>query len=64
MAKKDVPVQVSRYMEEIGRKGGQAKVPKGVAALSPERRKEIAAKGVEARRRKMRGKGKKKKSAG
>jgi hypothetical protein len=41
-------------MEEIGRKGGQAKVPKGVATLSPERRQEIAAKGVAARRAKAR----------
>ena len=35
---------------ELGRKGGQAKVPKGMSMLSPERRKEIAAKGVAARR--------------
>jgi general stress protein YciG len=33
---------ISRYLAEIGRKGGQAKVPKGVAALSPEERKERA----------------------
>lgn len=35
---------VSRYLAEIGRKGGQKKVPKGIATLSPEERKELAAK--------------------
>ena len=37
---------------EIGRKGGAAKVRKGLAMLSPERRAEIAAKGVAAKRAK------------
>jgi hypothetical protein len=34
---------------ELGRKGGQAKVPKGLASLSPKRRKEIARKAAETR---------------
>lgn len=34
---------------ELGRKGGQAKVPKGLASLSPKRRKEIARKAAKAR---------------
>lgn len=36
----------------LGRKGGAAKVRKGLATLSPERRAEIAAKGVAAKRAK------------
>jgi general stress protein YciG len=31
---------ISEYLAEIGRKGGQAKVPKGAAALTPEERRE------------------------
>ena len=46
-----VPSAVSKYMEEIGRKGGSAKVRKGVGSLSPARRREIAAQGVAARRK-------------
>ena len=38
---------VSRYLAEIGRKGGKAKVPKGIAALSPEERKELGRKAAE-----------------
>jgi hypothetical protein len=45
MAKKKDPAAVS-----LGRRGGQAKVPKGLAMLSAERRKEIAAQGVAKRR--------------
>jgi hypothetical protein len=33
---------VSEYLAQIGRKGGEAKVSKGFAKLSPERRREIA----------------------
>lgn len=35
-----------------GRIGGLKRVPKGISKLSPERRREIARLGVEARRRK------------
>lgn len=34
----------------LGRRGGRAKVPKGLAMLSPERRAEIVAKAVATRR--------------
>ena len=37
MAKKTA---VSKYLAEIGRKGGQKRVPKGTAALTPEERTE------------------------
>jgi len=47
MAKKSNPV--SDYLAEIGRKGGEAKVPKGTAVLSDEERKERGRKGAEAR---------------
>jgi len=40
---------VSDYLAEIGRKGGQAKVPKGTASLTDEERKELGRKGAEAR---------------
>ncbi len=42
------------HFSKIGSAGGKATTakPKGLAALSPERRQEISAKGVEARRRK------------
>jgi hypothetical protein len=46
MARKD---PVSDYLASIGRKGGQAKVPKGTAALSEAERKERGRKGAEAR---------------
>ena len=42
----------SATASEIGRKGGAAKVRKGLAMLSPERRSEIAYKGVAAKRAK------------
>lgn len=45
MAKRKNPAAVA-----LGRKGGKAKVPKGLAMMSPERRAEIAAKGLETRR--------------
>ena len=35
---------VSRYLAEIGRKGGKAEVPKGFATLTPDERKELASK--------------------
>jgi hypothetical protein len=43
----------------LGRLGGAAKVPKGTAKLSKEKRREIALAGVAARRKKAKG-GKKK----
>ena len=42
----------SATASEIGRKGGSVKVRKGLAMLSPERRAEIAYKGVKAKRAK------------
>ena len=54
MAKKKSPV--SRYLSKIGKKGGQKKVPKGLARLPIEKRKAIAAKGLAARRKNARGK--------
>lgn len=53
VAKKRSPV--SEYLARIGRKGGQAKVPKGLALLDEEKRKEIAAKGLATRRKTARG---------
>lgn len=35
-------IEISRIRAEVGRKGGLAKVPKGFAKMSPERRREIA----------------------
>ena len=49
MAAKKSPV--SDYLASIGRKGGEAKVPKGLAMLTEEERKVIAAKGLAARRK-------------
>ena len=49
MAKKKTS-PVSEYLATIGRKGGEAKVPKGLARLSEEQRKAIAAKGLATRR--------------
>ena len=46
MAKKN---PVSEYLANIGRRGGQARVPKGTAALSPEERKALGKKAAEAR---------------
>ena len=40
---------ISEVMREMGRKGGQAKVPKGPATLPPERRSEIAKRAAAAR---------------
>jgi hypothetical protein len=37
---------------ELGRKGGQRKVPKGLAMLSDDEKRAIALKGVAARRKK------------
>jgi hypothetical protein len=54
--KKELPeALVSEVMREMGRKGGRAKVPKGPATLSPERRKEIAEKAAAARWGKKKG---------
>ncbi len=49
MAKKN---PVTEYLAAIGRKGGLATGRKGMAAMSAERRKEIAAKGLATRRAK------------
>jgi hypothetical protein len=48
---------VSEYLAAIGKKGGQAKVPKGLALLSAEKRKAIAAKGLATRRNKAKAMG-------
>jgi hypothetical protein len=45
MAKRKDPAAVA-----LGRKGGQRKVPKGLAMFSKKRRREIARQGVAARR--------------
>lgn len=37
-------IEISRIRAEVGRKGGLARVPKGFAKMSPERRLEIAIK--------------------
>ena len=49
---KVTPAVVSAVMAQIGERGGLAKVPKGLAKMKPERRKEIALLGVAARRAK------------
>jgi hypothetical protein len=49
MAKKKSPV--SEYLSKIGRKGGSAKVPKGLALLSEEEREKIRAKSLATRRK-------------
>jgi Meiotically up-regulated gene 113 len=43
---------IREYMARIGSKGGKRKVPKGLAAMTPEKRQEIARKGVAKRREK------------
>ena len=48
---------MSEYLAAIGKKGGQAKVPKGLALLSAEKRKAIAAKGLATRRKKAKAMG-------
>jgi hypothetical protein len=55
MAKKSA---LSQYLASIGRKGGQKKGVKGIAALPPERQEEIRAKAAEARRKQAKKKGK------
>lgn len=49
MAKKKSAV--SEYLASIGRKGGAAKVPKGLASLSPKEREKIRAKALATRRK-------------
>jgi hypothetical protein len=49
MATKKKRNAVTAYLAKIGRKGGQAKVPKGVAALSEEDRKKLGEKAAAAR---------------
>lgn len=44
-----LPPSVSQYMAEIGRRGGKARVPKGVQLLTAERRQEIARNAANAR---------------
>jgi hypothetical protein len=53
MGTKTTPSEVSEYLAKIGRKGGQVSGrPKGFAAMTPEQRKEIAAKGLKKRQAK------------
>jgi len=52
MPTKPKPDPVVWTPAEMGRKGGQAKVSKGIGKLSKKRRREIAMLSVEARRRK------------
>lgn len=48
-----VPDDVRSYLAQIGRKGGKVSgIRKGLAALPLSKRREIARKGVEARRKK------------
>jgi len=49
MAKKKLGDPVREYLAAIGRKGGQAKVPKGFSTLSEEDRKENGRKAAAAR---------------
>lgn len=49
--RKRVPAELSEYLAAIGSKGGKAKVRKGFAALSEEKRREIQEKGWAARRK-------------
>jgi hypothetical protein len=49
---------LSKYLASIGRKGGQKKGLKGIAALSPERQEEIRAKAAAARRKQAKKKAK------
>jgi len=49
MKRKNDSDPVREYLAEIGRKGGQAKVPKGTAALTAEERKEQGRKGAAVR---------------
>jgi hypothetical protein len=48
---------VSEYLAEIGRKGGQAKVKKGLASLPEEERKAIARMAANARWARQKAKG-------
>lgn len=41
--------QISKVMREMGRRGGKAKVPKGLAAMSQEQRDTIRAKALKTR---------------
>jgi hypothetical protein len=50
VAKNKTPSGVSEYLAGIGRKGGLVTGRKGLAAMTPEQRKEIAAKGLASRR--------------
>jgi hypothetical protein len=61
MARRESPV--SEYLASIGKKGGEARVPKGLAMLSEEQRKAIAAKGLATRRAKARAKKKNRSSS-
>lgn len=58
MAKKKVASEVSEYLRKIGRKGGKAKVSKGVGVLPPEERKALGQKAAKARWAKKRADGK------
>ncbi len=56
--KKNTPSGVSEYLAGIGRKGGKVTGFKGLAAMSEEQRKEIAAKGLATRQAKAKKKAK------
>jgi general stress protein YciG len=49
MARNSGDQAIRNYLAEIGRKGGQAKVPKGIAVLSDEERKKRAQQAAAAR---------------
>ena len=47
--KRKVPATISKYFAKIGRRGGKAKVPKGIAALTPAERTERARQALKSR---------------
>ncbi len=55
LGKRRMKLITAEERAEIGRKGGKAKVPKGLAKLSPERRSAIAKKAAAARWRNKNG---------
>lgn len=64
MAEKVTDEMISRVMRELGKRGGEAEVPKGTAMLSPEERKERARQAALARWGKKRAAPRTKKRAG
>jgi hypothetical protein len=59
MTGKKPPKIVSDYLAEIGRKGGESRVPKGFSTMDPARRTAIAKKAIEKRWARVRTKAKK-----